>query len=70
MTYPKWVQPDPQLGAVLCVNADEEAAVVADRTPKARTKADAVAEARELGLEFDARASQEAIEALIAAAKQ
>lgn len=34
--YPRWVQPDPNIGAILCLNAADEAKVLSDH--KARAK--------------------------------
>ncbi len=43
--YPKWVQRDPNVGAVLCLNKGEEDKLLADWEAEGKHKADAEAKA-------------------------
>lgn len=40
--YPRWVQPDSNIGAILCLNAQDEAKVLSDH--KARKPSESKAE--------------------------
>lgn len=45
MTYPKWVQREPDIGAVLCLNEVEEKKLLDDWAAEKAEKAKAVEEA-------------------------
>lgn len=38
VAYPRWVQPDPNIGAILCRNAAEEAEVLSDHKARQNPK--------------------------------
>lgn len=41
VTYPRWVQPDPNIGAILCANAAEEAQVLSDHKSRQKPEKEA-----------------------------